>query len=339
MGDGAPRGSDRADGSTRSAWAHRPGTVDFFAVLGKEATITGSYAWGDVDFARAVELVRQGAIDVVRLDHDDAARRRSARVPGAGRRRRPLQGRAGSVGRLPRPRSSRTRGTRRTSDVRVPPELVERGGQLLRRVEPLDDRVLAAVCQPSAVRERRSVLHDVAGDGRPGAAASSMRKSGPPGSSHVASCSQNLAHRSGGMCEMKNPVNAASNRSSGSQSKRSACTYVTFAASKRPRLSSIMPVTSQPPPVGEPVGEPSGPEARTARELEHATGRVERVDRGFDDRRLPEPPSSKSDRDSFAHDGTTGPRIRSPVRRSSGSARRPVGRLRRSLDRTSSSTS
>ncbi len=39
------------------------GTVDFFAVLGKEATITGSYAWGDEDFARAVELLAQGAID------------------------------------------------------------------------------------------------------------------------------------------------------------------------------------------------------------------------------------------------------------------------------------
>ena len=40
------------------------GTVDFFAVLGKEATITGSYAWGDVDFERAAELMRDGAIDV-----------------------------------------------------------------------------------------------------------------------------------------------------------------------------------------------------------------------------------------------------------------------------------
>jgi 2-desacetyl-2-hydroxyethyl bacteriochlorophyllide A dehydrogenase len=42
------------------------GTVDFFAVLGKEATITGSYAWGDADFARAIELVTQGALDVDR---------------------------------------------------------------------------------------------------------------------------------------------------------------------------------------------------------------------------------------------------------------------------------
>jgi 2-desacetyl-2-hydroxyethyl bacteriochlorophyllide A dehydrogenase len=40
------------------------GTVDFFAVLGKEATITGSYAWGDADFARAVELLTQGALDI-----------------------------------------------------------------------------------------------------------------------------------------------------------------------------------------------------------------------------------------------------------------------------------
>ncbi|MGZ4146698.1 MAG: galactitol-1-phosphate 5-dehydrogenase, partial [Actinomycetota bacterium] len=39
------------------------GTVDFFSVLGKEATITGSYAWDDDDFARAVELLAQGAID------------------------------------------------------------------------------------------------------------------------------------------------------------------------------------------------------------------------------------------------------------------------------------
>jgi 2-desacetyl-2-hydroxyethyl bacteriochlorophyllide A dehydrogenase len=39
------------------------GTVDFFAVLGKEATITGSYAWGDDDFARAMELLKDGALD------------------------------------------------------------------------------------------------------------------------------------------------------------------------------------------------------------------------------------------------------------------------------------
>ena len=39
------------------------GTVDFFAVLGKEVTITGSYAWSDDDFARAIELFEQGALD------------------------------------------------------------------------------------------------------------------------------------------------------------------------------------------------------------------------------------------------------------------------------------
>ena len=40
------------------------GTVDFFAVLGKEATITGSYAWGDADFTRAIDLVSQDVLDV-----------------------------------------------------------------------------------------------------------------------------------------------------------------------------------------------------------------------------------------------------------------------------------
>jgi 2-desacetyl-2-hydroxyethyl bacteriochlorophyllide A dehydrogenase len=39
------------------------GTVDYFAVLGKEATITGSYAWTDRDFARALELLVAGALD------------------------------------------------------------------------------------------------------------------------------------------------------------------------------------------------------------------------------------------------------------------------------------
>ena len=39
------------------------GTLDFFAVLGKEVTITGSYAWGEDDFSRAMALVSQGAFD------------------------------------------------------------------------------------------------------------------------------------------------------------------------------------------------------------------------------------------------------------------------------------
>jgi L-iditol 2-dehydrogenase len=38
------------------------GTVDFFGVLGKEATITGSYAWTDDDFARSIELLDGGAL-------------------------------------------------------------------------------------------------------------------------------------------------------------------------------------------------------------------------------------------------------------------------------------
>jgi 2-desacetyl-2-hydroxyethyl bacteriochlorophyllide A dehydrogenase len=65
------------------------GTVDFFAVLGKEATITGSYAWGDDDFARAVELVAQGAFDpagwITTLPLADGQRAFQELVDGAGR--------------------------------------------------------------------------------------------------------------------------------------------------------------------------------------------------------------------------------------------------------------
>jgi threonine dehydrogenase-like Zn-dependent dehydrogenase len=39
------------------------GTVDFFAVIGKEAAITGSFAWTDEDFTQAMELIEAGAID------------------------------------------------------------------------------------------------------------------------------------------------------------------------------------------------------------------------------------------------------------------------------------
>jgi 2-desacetyl-2-hydroxyethyl bacteriochlorophyllide A dehydrogenase len=38
-------------------------TLDSFAVIGKEATITGSFAWTDEDFVRALALVEAGAID------------------------------------------------------------------------------------------------------------------------------------------------------------------------------------------------------------------------------------------------------------------------------------
>ena len=40
------------------------GRLDYFAVLGKEVTITGSYAWTDDDFARALELLVAGELDV-----------------------------------------------------------------------------------------------------------------------------------------------------------------------------------------------------------------------------------------------------------------------------------
>lgn len=39
------------------------GMVDFFAVIGKEAAITGSFAWTDEDFTHAIELIEAGAID------------------------------------------------------------------------------------------------------------------------------------------------------------------------------------------------------------------------------------------------------------------------------------
>jgi len=39
------------------------GTVDYFKVIGKEAQITGSFAWGDADFARSLELLEKGAVD------------------------------------------------------------------------------------------------------------------------------------------------------------------------------------------------------------------------------------------------------------------------------------
>jgi 2-desacetyl-2-hydroxyethyl bacteriochlorophyllide A dehydrogenase len=39
------------------------GSLDYFAVLGKEATIAGSYAWTDEDFELALEMLARGDID------------------------------------------------------------------------------------------------------------------------------------------------------------------------------------------------------------------------------------------------------------------------------------
>ena len=39
------------------------GRLDYVAVVGKEATITGSYAWTDDDFARALEVLAAGELD------------------------------------------------------------------------------------------------------------------------------------------------------------------------------------------------------------------------------------------------------------------------------------
>ena len=74
------------------------GAVDYFAVIGKEAVITGSFAWTDEDFARAVALVEGGQIDATGLVHHDAARRGRRGVRATRRRRRPVQGRPPTVG-------------------------------------------------------------------------------------------------------------------------------------------------------------------------------------------------------------------------------------------------
>jgi threonine dehydrogenase-like Zn-dependent dehydrogenase len=42
------------------------GDLDYLAVVGKEATIAGSYGWTDDDFARAIELLAEGALDPAR---------------------------------------------------------------------------------------------------------------------------------------------------------------------------------------------------------------------------------------------------------------------------------
>jgi 2-desacetyl-2-hydroxyethyl bacteriochlorophyllide A dehydrogenase len=65
------------------------GTVDFFAVLGKEVTITGSYAWNETDFARSMELLAAGALDptgwITRMPLADGSRAFLELVDGAGR--------------------------------------------------------------------------------------------------------------------------------------------------------------------------------------------------------------------------------------------------------------
>lgn len=54
------------------------GALDYFSVLGKEVTITGSYAWTDDDFARALELLAAGEVDpagwITRMPLEDGQR-------------------------------------------------------------------------------------------------------------------------------------------------------------------------------------------------------------------------------------------------------------------------
>jgi 2-desacetyl-2-hydroxyethyl bacteriochlorophyllide A dehydrogenase len=54
------------------------GSLDYFAVLGKEVTITGSYAWTHDDFARSLELLGAGELDttgwITRVPLEDGQR-------------------------------------------------------------------------------------------------------------------------------------------------------------------------------------------------------------------------------------------------------------------------
>jgi 2-desacetyl-2-hydroxyethyl bacteriochlorophyllide A dehydrogenase len=65
------------------------GTVDFVAVLGKEATISGSYAWNDGDFARSLAMLAGGALDpagwITRMPLADGQRAFEELVDGSGR--------------------------------------------------------------------------------------------------------------------------------------------------------------------------------------------------------------------------------------------------------------
>jgi threonine dehydrogenase-like Zn-dependent dehydrogenase len=57
-------GALRPGGRFEAVGLGTPGaSIDFFAVAGKELTITGSFAWTYGDFDRAIELVASGAID------------------------------------------------------------------------------------------------------------------------------------------------------------------------------------------------------------------------------------------------------------------------------------
>lgn len=64
------------------------GAVDFFAVLGKEVTIAGSYAWDDDEFSRAVQLLKDGVLDpsgwITTMPLADGQRAFQELVDGAG---------------------------------------------------------------------------------------------------------------------------------------------------------------------------------------------------------------------------------------------------------------
>jgi 2-desacetyl-2-hydroxyethyl bacteriochlorophyllide A dehydrogenase len=64
------------------------GRLDYFAVLGKELTITGSYAWADADFAKALEILAAGELVadgwITRMSLHDGQRAFQELVAGTG---------------------------------------------------------------------------------------------------------------------------------------------------------------------------------------------------------------------------------------------------------------
>jgi 2-desacetyl-2-hydroxyethyl bacteriochlorophyllide A dehydrogenase len=64
------------------------GSLDYFAVLGKEVTITGSYAWTEADFDRSLELITDDALDptgwITTMSLNDGQQAFEQLVDGAG---------------------------------------------------------------------------------------------------------------------------------------------------------------------------------------------------------------------------------------------------------------
>ena len=136
------------------------GVVDYFAVLGKEVTITGSYAWGDQDFARAIELLADDALDatgwITTMPFGDGQRAFEDLTGGGDSFKVVL------VPLAPRADDAVQQVLPRRVELGIPAHAAQLLGQLVRLPEALHDREGAAVPQPPAVREHRPVVHRLA---------------------------------------------------------------------------------------------------------------------------------------------------------------------------------